>query len=93
MFADVGANRRDKSGHAAEGAPAQALARDLHCPRVRQLRGPRVRTCAWISSGEKGVRGDAERGVMVEAPPAPPFEVIQPQLRIPAIVIAQSGGS
>ena len=31
-----------------EGAPAQALARDLHCPRVRQLRGPRGRTCAWI---------------------------------------------
>src|SRR2546426_9727354 len=36
--------------------------------------------------GEKRIRRNAERGVMVEAPPAPPFEVIQPQLVLQLLV-------
>src|SRR3989442_1166316 len=37
--------------------------------------------------GEKRIRRNAQRGVMVEAPPAPPFEVIQPQLVLQLLVV------
>src|SRR5438093_2967625 len=37
--------------------------------------------------GEKSIRRNAQRGVMVEAPPAPPFEVIQPQLVLQLLVV------
>src|SRR2546422_1061724 len=37
--------------------------------------------------GEECVRRDAERGVMMEAAPAPAFEVIQPQLVLELLVV------
>src|SRR2546425_9997864 len=38
--------------------------------------------------GEKRVRRDAQRGVMVEAAPASSFEVIQPQLILEFLIVS-----
>jgi hypothetical protein len=37
--------------------------------------------------GEERVRSNAERGVMMEASPAPAFEVIQPQLVLELLIV------
>ena len=37
--------------------------------------------------GEKRIGGDAERGVMMEATPAPAFEVIQAQLILELLIV------
>ena len=41
MFADVGANGGDERRHAAKGAPAQALARNLGEEALDEIRHPR----------------------------------------------------
>src|SRR5437879_4999816 len=43
--------------------------------------------CASRSAARNAYAANAQRGVMVEAPPAPPFEVIQPQLVLQLLVV------
>src|SRR5713226_3570952 len=65
------APRRETSGYASGREEGERLRGEMRQP----------------LSGEKRVRGDAEGGVMVEAPPAPPFEVIQAQLVLQLLVV------
>src|SRR5437899_1135226 len=77
-----------ESGTCRSGRTGSAPRRETFGYARGRQEGPRLRgKMRQPLRGEKRVRRDAECGVMVEAPPASPFEVIEPQLVLQLLVV------